>query len=185
MIDIIKKNGTRLFAYKLGESHPEIDRLISEGKIVPHEDGTFEVMSLEAYSGRSGNGQLARTGDYIKIDSSGFPYPNNGEYFAANHRRISGDEYEQIPKPLKAWTVQEPMCEEIQFLMEHKDLVIAENDASHYFTAPLWGTIESAPKDAVVVFYRIERDSCGKIVDAEFNFVVRDAFEKTYDIIEK
>lgn len=183
MIDIIKKNGTRLFAYRLGETHPVIDRLLSEGKIVVRDNGEFEIMSLEAYNGGSGKGQIAHAGDYIKIASSGFPYPNNAEFFHSNHRRISGDEYEQIPKPLKAWTVQEPMCEEMQFLIEQKGLVINENDATNYFTAPLWGTVESAAKDSVIVFYRVERNSCGKIVDAEFNFVVRDAFDETYDII--
>lgn len=183
MFDVVKKNGTRLFAYRLGETHPVIDRLISEGKIVPRENDEFEIMSQEAYNGGSGKGQLAHAGDYIKIDSSGFPYPNLAEFFISNHRRISGDEYEQIPKPLKAWTVQEPVCEEIQFLIEHKDLVFAEDDEEHYFTAPLWGTIESAAKDSVIIFYSIERDSSGKIIDAEFNFVVRNEFDKTYNII--
>lgn len=183
MFDIIKKSGIRLFAYRLGEPHPVIERLISEGKIVPRENGEFEIMSQEAYNGGSGRGQYARAGDYIKIDSFGFPYPNYAEFFAANHRRISGDEYEQVSKPLKAWTVQEPMCEEIQFLIERKGLVFAEDDEAHYFTAPLWGTVESAAKDSVIVFYRIERDLCGKIIDAEYNFVVRDEFDRTYDII--
>jgi len=183
MFNVVKKKGTKLFAYRLGESHPVIDRLVSEGKIIPREDGAFEILSQEAYNGGSGKGQLAYTGDYVKIDSSGFPYPNCAEFFSANHRLVSGDEYEQIPKPLAAWTTDEPMCEEIQFLIEQKGLVIAENDDAHYFTAPLWGTIESAAKDSVVIFYCIERDCRGNITDAEYNFVVRDEFDRTYDVV--
>jgi len=138
---------------------------------------------MEAYNGNSGKGQLAHSGDYIKLSADGFPYPNAAEFFHANHRRIAGDEYEQIPKPLKAWTAQEPMCEEIRFLIEQKGLVIADSDEGRYYTAPLWGTMESAAKSDVIVFYRIERDACGRIIDAEFNFVVRDEFDRTYDIV--
>ena len=89
-----------------------------------------------------------------------------------------------MPKLLKAWSVQEPMCEEIRFLIDNKGLVLAEADEAHYFTAPLWGTVASAAKDSVVIFYSIERDADGKITDAEFNFVVREAFDSTYDVVE-
>lgn len=182
MFDVIKKP-IRLNAYRLGEQHPVIDRLISEGKLTPLEDGTFEIVTRESDAGVSGKGEIARKGDYIKFDAGGFPYPNGAEFFQQSHRRLGENEYEQISKPLKAWDVREPMCEEIQFLIEHKGLVISEADEQRYFTAPLWGTVESAAKDSVIIFYSIERDESGKIADASFNFVVRCEFDKTYEII--
>ncbi|MDY5001752.1 MAG: hypothetical protein SO122_04710, partial [Eubacteriales bacterium] len=80
---VIKNNGKRVFAYMLGSSHPVIDALIEDGRIIPHDDGTYEIMSLEAVNG---SGQLARSGDYLKLDSSGNPYPNDREFFQKNHR---------------------------------------------------------------------------------------------------
>ena len=38
-------------------------------------------------------------------------------------------------------------------------------------------------KDAVIVFYDISYDQDGMIVDAEYNFVERGEFNKTYNII--
>ena len=75
MFDVIKKKGKKVLAYRLGEAHPVIDRLVSEEKILPCEDGSFEIMSLEAYNGGSGKGQSAQPGDYIKLDDTGFPIP--------------------------------------------------------------------------------------------------------------
>ena len=43
----------------------------------------------------------------------------------------------------------------------------------------------SAPKDAVIVFYRISRDEAGQITDAEFNFVAGAEFEKTYELLSE
>lgn len=180
----VQKKATRLHAYRLGDPHPVLDRLIAEGGIVPQEDGMFEILSLEAAAGGSGKGELAKTGDYIKLSLDGVPYPNAADFFLANHRKVGEDEYEQVAKPLQAWSVREPMCDEIRFLIDHKDLVINEDDEQKYFTAPLWGTVESAAKDSVIIFYSIDRDENGGITDAAFNFVIRGDFDKTYDVVE-
>ena len=45
---IIKKRGRVYLAYRLGEDHPVIQRLMKEGKVVPLDDGTYEVFSQEA-----------------------------------------------------------------------------------------------------------------------------------------
>ena len=177
---VIKNNGKRVFAYMLGSSHPVIDALIEDGRIIPHDDGTYEIMSLEAVNG---SGQIARSGDYLKLDFSGNPYPNDREFFQKNHWHIEGDEYEQIPKPLLAWSIDEPVSKEVAFLILHKDLVLDLTSHDKFFTAPLWGTIESSPRDSVLVFYSVTRDDDGSIVDADFNFVARDVFEKTYSVI--
>ncbi|MDY5001849.1 MAG: hypothetical protein SO122_05250, partial [Eubacteriales bacterium] len=104
-------------------------------------------------------------------------------FFQKNHRHIEGDEYEQIPKPLLAWSIDEPVSKEVAFLILHKDLVLDLTSHDKFFTAPLWGTIESSPRDSVLVFYSVTRDDDGSIVDADFNFVARDVFEKTYSVI--
>ena len=58
---------------------------------------------------------------------------------------------------------------------------IREDDPERYFNAFLWGAPLSAGKDAVLIFYSIKRDIDGNIYDADFNFITREEFEKTYD----
>ena len=176
----IKTKGKSVFAYRLGDRSAVVEQLMREGKIAVLENGDFEIFSQEAVNGGSGHGQVANADDYVKIDSMGYPYPNDAEFFAANHRHIAGDEYEQLPKELDAWTEDEPMCPEIEFLVREKGLLLDETDPARYFSALLWGTMEAAAKDAVLIFYHIDRDAEGAILDAEFNFVERSEFEKTY-----
>lgn len=180
MIRIQKRHGRKCLAYRLDSQNPALRRLIESGSLIPRPDGRFEVMSREAVHGQ---GELAEAGDYVKIDSQGQLYPNSAAFFEANHRPLGNDEYEQIPHPLQAWTAEEDMCEEVRFLIQNKGLVLDEAHPSTYFSAPLWGTLESAARDAVVVFYRIERDRTGAVVDADFNFVARDVFVKEYEIL--
>lgn len=117
MITVQKEEGKRIMAYRLGDEHPVITRLIQEGKVISHGNGKFEIFSQEASSA----GEMAQTGDYLKIDSAGYPYPNEKAYFEKNHRSGSGpDEYEQIPQSLAAWLSAHPMCPEVQFLIDHK-----------------------------------------------------------------
>lgn len=179
MFKIIKKTGKILYAYRLGEKNDVLEELMHKGKIREIYDGLYEIFSQEA---KNGKGEIAHKGDYIKIDSSGSPYPNDETFFKKNHRRIEGNRYEQIPKPLDAWTVQESMCEEVDFLIQKKGLVINVNEKDRYFNAELWGAKLSSARDSVIVFYSIDRDSLGNIIDVDFNFVCRDEFEKTYII---
>lgn len=184
MIDVIKKHGKTVRAYRLGKKHPVLEKLMEEKKIVPIDDGEYyEVFSQESINAESGHGQIACVGDYVKIDSKGFPYPNEAAFFYANHRHIGGDEYEQTPKPLKAWTVDEPICQEVEFLICEKGLVLNESDPEKYFYAILWGNPEAAKRDAVLVFYSLTYGENGVVQDADFNFVERSEFDKTYDIL--
>lgn len=178
---VIKNKGKMVKAYRLGEDHEVLKGLMEEGKIKEREDGDYEIFSLEA---RNGVGEIAKKGDFVKVDSNGFPYPNDVEFFLKNHKHISGDEYEQIPKPLPAWTADEPVCAAIEYLKMEKGLVIDETSEERYFTAPLWGSILSAAKDAVVIFYRIDQDNRGNITDIDYNFVAREEFEKSYTVLE-
>lgn len=177
---VIKKSGKTVQAYRLGEEHEILDRLMEEGKIKQIDEEHYEVFSREAVNG---TGEIAKKGDFVKIDSAGFPYPNGVDFFLKNHVHRSGDDYEQLPKPLSAWTSSDKMCEAVEFLQKEKGLVIDEANAEKYFSAPLWGSILSAKKDAVIVFYRIDRDENGIITDADFNFVEQTEFEKTYRIV--
>lgn len=177
---IRKKRGKIIQAYCLGEDHPIIERLIGEGKIQPMDDGRFRVFSQEA-----AKGEVAGFGDYVKLDSSGAPYPNTRAFFLENHRHIGGDDYEQIPKWLNAWCLGDEMCPEIRFLIEHKGLVIDKGSDEACFRAPLWGDMLSAAKDAVIVFYDLEYDSGHEVLEADFNFVAKAEFDKVYELKNK
>lgn len=144
----------KIRAYQLGIDNDKITELLAEGKIKKHDDGRYEVFSREAVNGK---GEIAWDGDYVKIDSQGFPYPNSRKFFKENHRKIGVDRYEQIPFPVDVWTVQEPVCDEIEYLQKEKGLVLNETDINAYFHAPLWGSMLSAPRDTMLVFYRIDR----------------------------
>ena len=178
MIRIKKKEGRLVRAYCLEANSPMINKLTEEGKICPVDSSHWRIFSREAK-----DGELARSGDYLKMDMRGNPYPNNRKHFLRNHRSVGGDDYEQLSRPLSAWRAGDRMCPEIWFLMEHKGLKINADDEDAYFSAPLWGDMLSAAKDAVIVFYDITYDAEKAVADVDFNFVARDEFEELYDII--
>ena len=84
---------------------------------------------------------------------------------------------------MSAWTMDQPMCPEVEFLQQKKGLILSRDDFAHAFSAPLWGTIESAPGDAVLVFYSITYSEDHTVTDADYNFVVRQEFDKSYQIL--
>lgn len=169
------------YAFRVGDSDPVKEELIRKGWVKEKEDGSLELFSQEA---AEGPGELAGPGDYIKIDSSGRPYPNKGEYFEARHRHIGGNYYEKLPVEYEAWTAGDEIGPEMRFLTERKGLILDEDCPEKYFRAPLWGSVLCAAQDAVLVFYKIERDEDGKIRDIDFNFVARDEFDKTYEFLD-
>ncbi len=178
----IKQKGRIVRALELGSGSATERELIAAGKLRALPGGGYEVFSFEAVNG---SGEIVHAGDYVKVDGRGDPYPNLRTFFVANHRHLEGEYYEQIPKPLDIWTPEDGMCPEIAFLVANKGLVIRENDPARYYTAPLFGTLESAARDAVIVFYRILRDGSGSITDADFNFVDADEFRRTYDLLPR
>jgi len=40
--------------------------------------------------------------------------------------------------------------------------------------------MSAPPRDAIIVFYSLDYDGEGNIMDADFNFVQREEFQKTY-----
>ena len=181
MYKVIKNKGTITEAYQLGKESPVIKSLMDDGKIKNLGDGRYEIYSQEAVS--CDGGEIAAAGDWVKIDASGFPYPNSEDFFKANHRHINGNTFEQLPKPLSAWDSKLPICPEILFLMEKKGLIINEDSSDRQYEAELWGTKETAAEDAMIVFYSISYDETGKVIDADYNFVGRREFEKTYSML--
>lgn len=184
MFKVIKKQGKIQKAYRLGENSPVLVRLMEEGKIKISGDGKYEIFSQEVLKSGSVHGEQASAGDYVKLDSTGAPYPNEAAFFEKNHRHISGDDYEQIPVPLLAWSEKEPVCEEIRYLIQNKGLILNPEDPEHYYTAPLWGTVEAADIHAVLIFYSILYGKQGEIEDISYNLVERSEFEKNYRRVE-
>ena len=184
MYTVIKNKGKMVEAYQLQlrNDNAVIRELMENGKICDLGDGRYEIHSQEAINGVAG-GEIAMAGDWIKIDSKGYPYPNDRAYFEANHRHIEGDNFEQLPKPLLVWNVKLEMCPEVEFLVEKKGLVIDETSSDRRYSAQLWGTTEVAAEDAMIVFYSISYDDAGNVTDCDWNFVERSEFDKTYSII--
>ena len=174
------KKGSVQMACRLGEDSPLLERLLQEKKIVLVSPGEYQVFSTET---DGVHGQIAHDGDFVKLDVNGNAYPNDAEFFLKKHTKIGENTYMQNPQKLPAWDADEPMCDEIAFLIQKKGLVIDRSNRERYFSAPLWGTMLQAARDAVIVFYSIVRDENGMITDADFNFVERGVFGKTYERI--
>ena len=174
------KENRKVRAWQLGAGSEMERDMIRRGKIAFRPDGTYEVFSQEA---REGTGQVVKAGDYFKVDDKGFPYPNEQSFFEENHEHTEGDWYLQKSRILKFWRKDDPECEEVRFLLERGLLGIRPEDPSRYFFADMWGTRETAPSDAVIAFYAVEREPDGRIASVEFNFIVRDYFEKYYRVL--
>ncbi|MCI8426610.1 MAG: hypothetical protein HFJ03_03560 [Lachnospira sp.] len=177
----IKNESKFIKAYELGKEYAEIQRLINEGKIKKISEEVYEIFSQEAVNGK---GQIAHKGDFIKIDTTDLPYPNDRTFFLANHKYLQNDEYKQISHPVYIWQAYEDICLEVEFLIKNKHLVIDRESNEKYYTVPLWGTVLSAARDAYLIFYSIKKDSNGSIVDIDFNFIECKEFEKTYTIFD-
>lgn len=179
----VKNKRKVVTAYPLGAGHPMEAALIAEGAIKLREDGQYELFSQEAVNGI---GQLAKPGDFFKVDTVDgrhFPYPNGRAWFEENHVHLSGDEYEQKNKPLQIWQVGDEMGEEVRWLVESGRLTLKPEDPAHYFNAFLWGADLSAADDATLLFYGVDRDEAGRITDINFNFVAKPEFDSCYTIL--
>lgn len=179
MFTVLKK-GTIQMACRLGEESPLLNQLLQEKKVARLSSGEYQVFSIET---DGIHGQIAHEGDFVKVDTEGNAYPNAAESFLQKHVRTGENTYMQKPQRLSAWDTDEPMCDEIAFLIEKKGLLIDTGSQERYFSAPLWGTMLYAAHDAVIIFYSITRDGNGLITDADFNFVERSIFEQTYERI--
>lgn len=181
----VKSKRKIVTAYPLGEGHPMEVLLLEEGAIRRLSDGSYELFSQEAVNGK---GQIAQAGDYFKVDTIAgrhYPYPNKREFFLNNHTHISGDEYEQLNKPLRFWQVGDAFTEEVNWLINSGRLILKPQDSDRFFNAFLWGADLSAASDATLMLFRVDRDEQGTITDIDFNFVARPEFEACYVIVEE
>ncbi len=177
---LVQKAARQVFAYRLGDGSDVERQLLEAGKLKRQPDGSFLVFSQET----DGQGQMAQIGDYIKVDSAGYPYPNDREYFLNRHVLLEGDLYLQTSEPLRAWTAEEPLCPEIEFLLARRQLQIQPGEQAHYFSAFLWGAQLYAARNAVVIFDRVQLDAAGAVAQVDFHFIAWDEFEKTYTVLQ-
>ena len=180
----MKNKGKIVKAYELGDGTEMEHRMIREGAIQRIDQYTYRLFSKEAVNG---TGQEAKAGDYFKVneeDGKFYAYPNERAWFLQNHRHRKGDEYEQKCFPLPVWAKGDPACEAINYLLDSGRLCIDEGNREKYYNAELWGTMLSAPEDAVIVFYSIDQQN-GQIQNIGFNFVDRKTFDRDYTVLQK
>lgn len=183
MIWVKKKTGCVIEACQLGKMSPLFQQLEKENRVRRLSGDEYEVISREAEAGGSGHGQHARTGDYVKLDAGGYPYPNQRSYFERSHCHLEGERYEQYSLPLLAWTADQKISPEIQFLIEKKGLELHPEDPERFFSAMLWGEKECASEHDVLILYQISYGVDGTIRDIDYNFVAEQEFRKAYEYI--
>lgn len=187
MHKVIKKNCKQVRAWQLGAASEMEKSLRTNRRILLHEDGSYELASLESVQGGRG-GEKAHAGDWFKVEEKAgnfYPYPMTATYFNQNYRHIVDDEFEVIPKTLDAWFAEEPPCQEIQFLMRTGALAFNESDSENFFIAQMhWGSTLVAPRSSVVIFYEVKRTPAGEIFAADWNLIADFAFERDYLILD-
>ena len=173
---IVVKKAVPMRAFQLGTVCPIGQQLMDAQLLRPLPEGLWEVRTRET----EGQGEIAKTGDYVKLDSIGMPYPVEKDWFEQNHTQTEDGLYLQKQQPRKAWCKEESMCEEMRFLLRHD---ILQWDRETGFGAQLWGTWQRADSDAVIVFDRVDTDAAGEIQQVAFHFVAGEEFRITYEIL--
>ena len=82
------KVNNRVQAWELGAGSAMEQEMIRRGKIAARPDGTWEIFSQES---TEGSGQVARTGDFFKVDEKEYPYPNEQEFILQNDEPLEYD----------------------------------------------------------------------------------------------
>lgn len=174
---LVQKTARKVQAWCLGEGSPMERRMLAEGKLRLEASGRYRVMSQE----NNTEGQVARAGDYFKVDSTGAPYPNGRKFFLENHTHMEGDWYLQTSPVLKAWCQEEEICPEVEYLLRSGRLRIEEDNPTHYFNAFLWGAELHAAQDAVIIFDH--REIPEDLASIGFRFITREEFGLTYKVV--
>ena len=176
MYKVRKKIGKLIKAWQLGQNSDMEKRLLAEKKIT-REDGIYRLMSLEAVRG-GGLGEVAAAGDWFRIEEradQAYPYPLNADYFSSNFRKLkSTDDFEAIPKILDAWFAEEPVSQEVRYLLDAGKLILTDDN----IIGLIWGTTLSAPKKgSAIIFYSVSRLPSGEIL------AVAQAFQRDYEVL--
>lgn len=181
MIDmLVIKKVVPVQAFQLGHCSALEQQLAERGLLQLEADGLWRIRTREAMD----KGELAKTGDYIKLDSIGMPYPTEKAWFEENHIPLEEGWYQQKVSPRKAWQQVEGPCPEIEFLLEQGLLHWDKKCTDRTFSAQLWGTLQTAAADAVIIFDSIQQDTAGTLTAVNFHFVAKEEFDLTYEVLE-
>lgn len=174
---LVKKNWQRIEAWELGACSVQERNLIREQKILCY--GTM----FEIYNSQNRLfPKFAKNGDFFKMDEDENPIPMQREKFIKEHRHVSGDIWEEAPKPILAWVPSKEIPGEIKFLIDNKGLTIQPENQEQYFKLRMKDEIYIvAPADTFIVFNRVSRDENGTITDVDFDFLSGSEFKKEYN----
>lgn len=174
----VKKINVHAEAFELGRDSCLEQALIDSGKIIKH-DSHYEIYSAEA----SCSGEIAKDGDFIKIDKAGNPYPNSRDRFLDHHEYLENYNYIQSPRILLSWKYGDCDNEIIDYLLDSGKLIINSDSEESFYQADIWGTTLKAKKDDIILIYDIKKVG-NKIICVDFNLIDREEFEKTYEYID-
>ena len=173
----VKKFNVEVIAFELGGRSSLEQELITQGKIIKNGD-SYEIFSTESDS----SGEVAKLGDFVKIDQAKNPYPNDRERFLNHHIHVGGNEYKQFPQIIDIWKYGDEEDEVIQFLLDSGKLIINHDSRDKFYEAKLWGTTLFAKKSDIVLTYQVKKEA-SQIEDVDFNLIDKDEFDKTYEYI--
>lgn len=174
MMKVRKKTGL-VMAFILGSQNPLEDYFINLCKIRKKGDA-YEVFSKET---RGDRGQRAEIDDFIKIDRNEDIYPVKAWDFEKNHKILSANIYLEAGKARKAFRADDLDGEIISYLMDKGFLQIL-GDPDQYYMARVNSGIVYGRKDDYLLIYSEDMDGPCKY---DFNFVDKDIFGKTYEIL--
>lgn len=174
MIKVRKKPGL-VMAFSLGSQNPLEDYFIDLGKIRKKGDA-YEVFSKET---RGDRGQRAEIDDFIKIDRNEDIYPVKAWDFEKNHKFLTANIYLEEDKVRKAFRADNLDGEIISYLMDRGFLSLSE-DPDKYFVGRVRSGLVYGKKEDYLLIYSEDMDGPCKY---DFNFVDKDIFEKTYEIL--
>lgn len=166
-------------AFCLGQGNSLEAQLMQQGLLKQTAPNLWEVLTREAQV----QGEVACDGDFIKLDSTGMPYPVKRDFFLANHVPQADGTWLQKCRPLRLWCRDEEPCQELQFLLDQGLLEYRPDQPEQAFRAFLFGTWQTAAADGVIIFDAVQYDTDGQLCRIDFHFVARDEFEKTYRIL--
>ena len=173
----VRKCDFYVTAFELGCGLDIEEDLINKGLIVRHED-YYEVRSREC----KGKGEVAHVGDFVKIDHSNNPYPNNRARFLSHHKKVGKNQYCQYREIIWSWQYGDAKNDVIEHLLDSDKLTINEDSYDSFYEADIWGTTLSAKKIDIILIYSVDRDG-DRIISVDFNLIAKEEFDKTYKYV--
>ena len=191
----------RVKAWELGAGSLIERDLIAEGAIRPEDDELYRILSRERFlqetrfAQETPVGTFAEKGDFITVNTvNGKQYPclNQRKYFMETHQHIEGNEYDQRSEAVGVWFFGDPVSPELQYISKYNILsaVLRHMIAGNRFwlltsdafigISPVRAIELYFGDKATIIFYNVKRNETGEIVDLDFMFIERDAFNRDY-----